>query len=647
MLYSSILIQKRQASLQISGLFACDKVVKIVWGDGTIDNAPFIGSPIHSYSSNGVYTITVFFVEYNPMGNGCFERSVQKSINVTCCECSDTKTTIDVENEKNCYINERISKIQDPTNFSGRVYHSAIWDGTEMIIWGGNIGSSYTNTGNRYDPLANTWQNITSVNAPIERSHHAVVWTGTEMLIWGGVNGPNAYLNDGGRYNPISNSWTSMSTGAGTPVVRYPGSFAYVWTGTEFIVWGGFHYPSLVPTSTGARYNPTTNTWNTIAAPTSSQIARAVWTGTEMIIFCDDDKLLRYNPNTDTWTQTTRPFCSSAAISSLLVWTGTEAIYYGKPTGGQNAVMYKYNPNSNQFITCNTLNAPNIFFMDAIFTGKHVLYFNKSYQTNRYMTFYPFNTMTNQFEQEISINIDSRAEYSVINANNDLIFWGGDIIAWPPPNQPIITGVTNEGYAIKKLYSSLSDTLSCNPNEITNLPCPTDDSPHSFTINVACDNGCKSENIMWQIKDPNNNTIKSGTNSNGFTTSLSQGEVTTNGEYTLEMEYYCGIDKCSCISKMNFEGCLTNSQDLVFETPISIYPNPTTDQISIDFKDGNASFTKAILYDLQSKEWHQMALQKGESIYQMDLDYSPNGVYILRIIGDNGIQVNRKIVKVE
>ena len=67
---------------------------------------------------------------------------------------------------------------------------------------------------------------------------HTAVWTGSEMIVWGGADGGSGYLNDGGRYNPAANSWTAVST-TGAPAARY--SHTAVWTGSEMIVWGGYN----------------------------------------------------------------------------------------------------------------------------------------------------------------------------------------------------------------------------------------------------------------------------------------------------------------------------------------------------------------------------------------------------------------------
>ena len=59
----------------------------------------------------------------------------------------------------------------------------------------------------------------TGANVPAARYYQSAVWTGTEMILWGGFSG-SAYLNSGGRYNPSNNTWVATSTGASMPVAR-------------------------------------------------------------------------------------------------------------------------------------------------------------------------------------------------------------------------------------------------------------------------------------------------------------------------------------------------------------------------------------------------------------------------------------------
>ena len=99
-----------------------------------------------------------------------------------------------------------ITTINCPT---AREYHTAIWTGSpstgtgKMIIWGGGKWDPsiiYFNTGGIYDPQTDTWSDISIINTPSGRWWHTAVWTGTEMIIWGGTLSPA--INTGARYKP-------------------------------------------------------------------------------------------------------------------------------------------------------------------------------------------------------------------------------------------------------------------------------------------------------------------------------------------------------------------------------------------------------------------------------------------------------------
>jgi N-acetylneuraminic acid mutarotase len=93
---------------------------------------------------------------------------------------------------------------------SRRGSHTAVWTGNEMIVWGGKflsgsfLSGSFLNDGGRYNPMADSWTAVTTDGAPAGRYYHSAVWTGSEMIVWGGFG--DGILNDGSRYNPAGDS---------------------------------------------------------------------------------------------------------------------------------------------------------------------------------------------------------------------------------------------------------------------------------------------------------------------------------------------------------------------------------------------------------------------------------------------------------
>ena len=284
----------------------------------------------------------------------------------------------------------------------GRAGHSAVWTGSEMIVWGGS--GSATPTGGAYDPATDTWKATSKTNQPSARSNHAAFWTGTEMIVWGGQEPPGTskYTQSGGRYNPSTGVWkplemkgvpeassgysavwadnqmiiwggqiistnvfqpsTLSNVGAryrpdqdawvpvfGVPTVRV--GFTLVWTKDELILWGGAQtMSSRSDYRSGARLNPATGRWtptSLVNAPSARHNHRAVWTGTEMIVWGGEgyapdprapstiqtygtlDTGARYNPVTDTWTPMDSSVGPTARTEHTMIWTGNEVIIFG------------------------------------------------------------------------------------------------------------------------------------------------------------------------------------------------------------------------------------------------------------------------------------------------------------------------------
>ena len=268
---------------------------------------------------------------------------------------------------------------------AGRYNHTAVWTGTEMIVWGGYFSATntYLITGGRYNPVTNSWQATSlGANVPQQRYGHTAVWTGSEMIVWGGQLPPagNAATNTGGRYNPSTDSWSATSTAAGVPTSR--SGHNGVWTGSEMIVWGGNSLSPYSTLNTGGRYNPSTDSWVatslTAGVPGSRQGHTAVWTGSEMIIWggVNTNTGARYNPTTDSWTPTsTGANVPSGRYQHTAIWTGSEMIIWGGYVGGPVNTGGRYNPSTNSWLATSTgANVPaGRSQHNAIWTGSEMI----------------------------------------------------------------------------------------------------------------------------------------------------------------------------------------------------------------------------------------------------------------------------------
>jgi len=158
--------------------------------------------------------------------------------------------------------------------------HTAVWTDSEMIIWGGTTGPGGTlfNTGGRYNPGADSWTATTSTtNAPDARFGHSAVWTGSEMIVWGGYAfGP--VFNTGGRYNPVTDSWTPTST-TGAPVARWLHTAVWADSEQQMIVWGGLNVSGNALNS-GGRYCAAAGGPTPTPTPSSTPTATATATVT-------------------------------------------------------------------------------------------------------------------------------------------------------------------------------------------------------------------------------------------------------------------------------------------------------------------------------------------------------------------------------
>ena len=330
---------------------------------------------------------------------------------------------------------------------AARQHHVAVWTGTRMIVWGGigwilsgqpTSGTDDFNSGGVYDPQTDTWTSLgTSLaGAPTDRYYPTAVWTGTEMIIWGGrgatgATGSGGYDSVGGRYNPATDTWTPTST------VNVPGlrkwHFA-VWTGTEMLVYGG---DGPGPNNqNGGRYNPATDTWVTInqnGQPPLSYWLNGVWTGSEMLVWGGtgrDDG--RYNPNTDTWAPMNTPAISQpndGPYGHSVVWTGSEMIIWGgRSLSGMQNIGGVYVPSTDTWRLTTTVSAPDPRYSHtAVWSGDEMIVWGGIGSANTGNTGARYNPATDAWTvTSLTASTPSkRGGHTAVVTGGEMIVWGG------------------------------------------------------------------------------------------------------------------------------------------------------------------------------------------------------------------------------
>jgi N-acetylneuraminic acid mutarotase len=314
----------------------------------------------------------------------------------------------------------------------GRFDHTAVWTGTEMIVWGGTDLTNQFNTGGRYNPSTDSWTATTTVNAPSARSGHSAVWTGTEMIVWGGNDLINQF-NTGGRYNPSTDSWTATST-TNAPTGR--SGHTAVWTGSHMIVWGGVDFIGST-FNTGGNYNPSTNTWTrttTTNAPATRTGHTAVWTGSEMIIWGGWNGLSslfhsggRYNPVTNSWTATSSSNTPSGRYGHTAVWTGSEMIVWGGGNNGSFDTGGQYNPSTNTWMATSTTNVPSARTNHtAVWSDGEMIVWGGFGASGVTKTGGRYNPGTNSWTGTSRTNAPSaRSDHTAVWTGSEMIVWGG------------------------------------------------------------------------------------------------------------------------------------------------------------------------------------------------------------------------------
>lgn len=262
------------------------------------------------------------------------------------------------------------------------------WTGNSFLIWGGNLGgiNNFSHSGSSYSPETDSWTALGDTDRPEARARPLTAWTGSEFIVWGGY-GSSGYLGNGKRYRPSSGQWFGMNvTGAPSPRDRAVAG----WTGSRFLVWSGRNSGG-VP-SNGFSYDPSSDSWSLLpslnqpsprygaaCAFTTNQLF--VWGGTPMgTAGPGTGAILGFDSNgiPTGWTPISGTGAPRARVGHSLVWTGNKLLIWG----GQDDSSVPlgdggcYDPESQLWLPIATYKAPAArTYHSAVWTGTEMVVF--------------------------------------------------------------------------------------------------------------------------------------------------------------------------------------------------------------------------------------------------------------------------------
>ena len=229
--------------------------------------------------------------------------------------------------------------------------YSAAWTGRQLLAWGPFDALSY-------DPATNTWRMLPR---PPTNAGRLAVWTGKEFVGWGGGCCGDAF-NDGAAFSPVKNKWRKL---APSPLAGSQ-SPQGAWTGRELVIFVGNVDPNGKTWPAGlaraAAYNPAKNSWRRIAPiPDARGGASVIWDGREVLVVggsTDGKTWLRsafaYNPATNRWRRLAP--MPSARSGAAVVWTGARLLVWNGGSGREGSLSprrngFAYDPATNRWAT--------------------------------------------------------------------------------------------------------------------------------------------------------------------------------------------------------------------------------------------------------------------------------------------------------
>lgn len=268
--------------------------------------------------------------------------------------------------------------------------------------------------------------------APIDpRSEVGSVWTGEEFIVWGGGrtrSNPAGYASDGAAYNPETGEWRVL---AESPLTGRLWHIMVVIDG-EVLVLGGDTGFADDSGASGAFYDPETDTWRDIApAPYDAPISWSVWTGEELLVeghtYADppdpSSVLMVYDPGSDSWSQ--RPVPDNIGRTWVNDrWFGWEA--RPPPNEPQGPLRgFAYDPGTDEVEQLPPAPIPTREMQSTIWTGEEIIVVAGYGPRGRLSDGAAYNPATKKWREIAPMPIEGRVWNHALWSGSEVLIFGG------------------------------------------------------------------------------------------------------------------------------------------------------------------------------------------------------------------------------
>lgn len=172
---------------------------------------------------------------------------------------------------------------------SPRRDHAAAWTGTDLFLWGGHSGE-FTDTGPVAEPLrdgalyqpdTDTWTLVPE--APLTGGPgYVAVWTGDEVVVLGGNDGTSETgFAEAAAFDPVTGQWRPLR-----PIPSRPLWLGAEWSGSEIVIAGVQTYLGGVE---AMALDPAIGTWRSLGrVPISPAVPDLVVAGDAVVTWAYD-----------------------------------------------------------------------------------------------------------------------------------------------------------------------------------------------------------------------------------------------------------------------------------------------------------------------------------------------------------------------